>query len=152
MSDGGVVGVTTGVNQLSNFEPGCESGWGGDVLETVPDILIRDGAHGGELVTAEGEVCAISGGMTGMGCDVPREGLITNGDGPTGIGIKAIDLGEGGGLIGAQRIELSEEEETGSIADVGVVSGRVLSGAVFVNEAGGEQSSLEIEIADFADF
>ena len=37
------------------------------------------------------------------------------------IRIKAIDLGEGGGLIGAQRIELSEEEETGSIADVGVV-------------------------------
>ena len=68
--------------------------------------------------------------------DVPCEGIVTDSDSPTRIAINAIDLGEGGGLASAQCIEFSEEEETGCITDVGVVSRRALSGAVFVDEAG----------------
>ena len=66
--------------------------------------------------------------------ELPGEDVITDGDSPTGIGIKASDLGEGGGLTGAQCVELSEEEEPGWITDIGVVSGRVLSGAVLVDQ------------------
>ena len=83
----------------------------------------------------------ISGGMPGVSGDIPCEGIVADSDSPTGIAIKAINLGEGGGLAGAQCIELSEEEEPGCITDVGVVSRRVLSGAVFVNEAGCEHYS-----------
>ena len=134
MANVGVVGVTIGINQLSNFEPGCEAGLCGDGLKAGPEIGIRDGAHGSELVTGEGEIVTISGGMAGVCGDIPCEDVIADGDGPTGIGVKASDLGEGGGLIGAQRVELSEEEEPGWITDVGVVSGRVLSGAVLVDQ------------------
>ena len=152
MTDVGVIGIPIGIDQLGNFEPGCETRLCVDGFEAGPDVVVRDGAHGGELVTGEGEVLTISGDMTRVDCDVPREGVITDGDGPAGVAIDAIDLGEGGGLAGAQCIELYEEEETCCITDVGVVSGRVLSGAVFVNEACGEESGLEIEIADFTDF
>ena len=115
--------VTVGIDEFSNFEPGCEPGLGVDGFEAGPDVLVRDGTHGGELGSGE-ELCrrrAISSDMPRMCCDIPGEGVITDGDGPTGIVSIASDLGEGGGLTCAQCIELNDEEEAGCIIAVGVV-------------------------------
>ena len=72
--------------------------------------------------------------MASVCCDIPGKSFVANGHGPAWVGVKAINLREGGGLIGAQCINLGKQKEACWIVNEGIVRRGLLSGTILVNQ------------------